>query len=126
MKTRNDMHATVSRIADDNGFHLLKDKWNGLLNESPANNFFLRWEWLWCWWDTYKQDDYELCILLSFIGGELTGIMPCYIKNIRWKNFYDIKRLMFLGTAESALYSEYMDIICARGKEETVTNAMME
>ncbi len=126
MKTDADIDLTVKRITDDNEFSLLAREWNALLEESSANNFFLRWEWLWCWWNTYRQEDYELCILLAYGGEKLEGIMPCYVKQTRWKNLYNIKRLMFLGTSDMALYSEYMDMICAKGKEGPVANAVME
>ncbi len=124
MKT-NDMHATVSRIADDNGFHLLKDKWNDLLNESPANNFFLRWEWLWCWWKAYKSENYELSILLVRSGEELIGIAPFYRVKSNWKGIYSKRSLYWLGTRKGAIISEYMDFICKRGFEDTIVRSVL-
>lgn len=69
----------IQRINTLEGFYSLHEKWNALLNESPANSFFLRWEWLLRWWEAYKEDKHNLCILLVFKGDELIGIAPFYI-----------------------------------------------
>ena len=110
----------IQRINTLEGFYSLHEKWNALLNESPANSFFLRWEWLLRWWEAYKEDKHNLCILLVFKGDELIGIAPFYIIKKNWKNMLTIRRLMFLGTKEGSVISEYMDIIYRAGYEEAV------
>jgi len=110
----------IQRINTLEGFYSLYEKWNALLNESPANSFFLRWEWLYNWWNAYKEDNYDLSILLVFRGNNLIGIAPLYVKKNLWKDLITIRRLMFLGTKEGSVISEYMDIIYRAGEEEAV------
>lgn len=107
-------------------FHLLQERWNSLLAESQTNSFFLRWEWLWTWWNVYKEDNYRLCILLVFRGDELIGIAPFYVINRLRENIFTIRRLMFLGTKEGSVISEYMDIIYREGHEEVVIRKIMD
>lgn len=107
-------------------FHLLQERWNSLLAESQTSSFFLRWEWLWTWWNVYKEDNYRLCILLVFRGDELIGIAPFYVINILWNKIFTIRRLMFLGTKEGSVISEYMDIIYRDEHEEVVVHRVME
>ncbi len=110
----------IQRINTLEGFCSLHEKWNVLLAESPTNSFFLRWEWLYNWWKVYKEDEHNLCVLLVFKGDELIGIAPFYIIKKNWKNMFAIRRLMFLGTKEGSVISEYMDIIYKTGEEEAV------
>lgn len=107
-------------------FYSLKDAWNTLLAESPANSFFLRWEWLWAWWQAYASDNDRLCILLVFRENDLIGIAPFYLKKQTWKNISTVRRLMFLGTAGGTLISEFMDVICALEEQETVLRAIAQ
>ncbi len=116
----------IQRINTSEGFHSLHEKWNALLAESPANNFFLRWEWLYSWWKVYKEDNHNLCILLVFRGKDLIGIAPFYIVHKSWRSLFSYKRLMFLGTKEGSVISEYMDVICRDGEEEDVLRKVME
>jgi CelD/BcsL family acetyltransferase involved in cellulose biosynthesis len=110
----------IQRINTLEGFYSLNEKWNALLNESPVNSFFLRWEWLYNWWNAYKEDNYDLSILLVFRSNNLIGIAPLYVKKNSWKDLITIRRLMFLGTKEGSVISEYMDIIYRAGEEEAV------
>ena len=90
----NQRHAVkIQRISVPEEFYLLQDKWNALLNESPENNFFLRWEWLWAWWKAYEDKNDELCILLIFRGDDLIGIAPFYIVHKSWRNLFSYRRL---------------------------------
>lgn len=126
MKTKKDIHTTVSRVEDESEFRLLKDRWNGLLSESPANNFFLRWEWLWCWWKAYRSENYELSILLVRSGEELFGIAPFYKVKSTWKGIYNKRSLYWLGTKQNSVISEYMDFICKNGFEDVVVGSVLE
>lgn len=124
--TPNAMQATISRIDTDDEFQLLRDKWNGLLAESPANNFFLRWEWLWCWWKAYRSENHELSILLIRDGDELLCIAPFYLVNTNWKGIYSKRALYWLGTRQGAVISEYMDFICKKGFEDITVRSVLE
>lgn len=107
-------------------FYSLKDAWNTLLAESPANSFFLRWEWLLRWWEVYNDSTMNLSILLVLEDGELIGIGPFYVKKQKYKKILRARRLLFLGTKEGSVISQYMDIICREGKEKDVVGKIME
>lgn len=111
---------TIRRIGTAQGFDSLKDEWNALLSKSSSNSFFLRWEWLRLWWETYKEDTHELCILLVYRGDELIGIAPLFIANIFWKNLRLLRRIMFLGNIRGSYVSEHLDFIYNTGDENAV------
>lgn len=121
-------HCQLIRISED--FSLLKEKWNLLLSLSSANNFFLRWEWLWNWWEVFGTSNMELCILLiEKENGEVVGIAPFYLIRRSLGGIYPVKRLMFLGTqteGTSSIGSEYMDIICRKGEEERIAQYLFD
>ena len=117
---------TIRVVATSEEFSVLKDSWNKLLESSNVNNYFLRWEWLWTWWNVYKERHHQLCILLAFRDHDLIGIGPFYTFDHVWKSLYKIRRMMFLGTKQGTVISEYMDIICRQGHEKIVITKMLE
>lgn len=117
----------IRRISTSDDFYSLKNSWNALLAMSLADNFFLRWEWLWTWWKAYEDEHYELCILLVYREKELIGLAPFYISESRAPgNIFTIRRLLFLGTNERSLISEYMDIICKHDEEDCLIQHILE
>lgn len=113
----------VSSIDD---FRSLKDAWNGLLAESPANSFFLRWEWLFEWWKVYGDGDLSLGIILVYRGDSLIGIGPFYVNNRSHRSGIVSSRcLMFLGTTYDRIISEYLDIIYRGCDSEEVIGSIL-
>jgi CelD/BcsL family acetyltransferase involved in cellulose biosynthesis len=113
----------VVLIKDSNEFRNLRDEWNELLSRSKANTFFLTWEWLWCWWDVYK-DNKELNILVARENDKLVGCVPLYLSK---KNFYGIskiRRLEFLGTGR--VCSDYLDFILYPEKEAEILKVFLD
>src|SRR3990170_283619 len=121
-------HCQLISITED--FILLKEKWNLLLSVSSADNFFLRWEWLGNWWEVFRTSNMELCILLiEKENGEVVGIAPFYLKRRLLGGIYPLKRLMFLGTqteGPGSIGSEYMNIICREGEEESIAQYLFD
>jgi CelD/BcsL family acetyltransferase involved in cellulose biosynthesis len=115
----------IKRVSTLEAFESLHYSWNNLLAESPTDNYFLRWEWLRAWWNVYKEENWELCILLCFKRNELIGIAPFYLSIKSWKGIFNIRRLMFLGTKERSVISEYMDIIYRDGNEEIIVHKII-
>ena len=119
-----DSQIEIRRIETDEGFLSLKEAWNAVLASSLAESFFLRWEWLYHWWQAYKREDRGLMILLAYKGEDLVGIGPFYVTS-RIEAGVDASRgLFFLGTCAEALISEYMDMISKAGYEEEVVEAV--
>jgi len=71
---------TVERIAEED-FVGMKDKWNELLEGSSTNDVFLTWEWMFSWWNTFKDDGKKLHILVGKDSqGRFIGIAPWYVE----------------------------------------------
>ncbi|MBI5588799.1 MAG: GNAT family N-acetyltransferase [Deltaproteobacteria bacterium] len=116
-------------ISSTEGFALLEGMWNRLLSVSQANNYFLRWEWLWNWWHVFNTPGDRLAILVVEEGDEAVAIAPFYAKKSLAGGILPARLLMFLGTQdgpEGDVGSDYMDIICKEGAEGAVIDAVFE
>lgn len=104
----------------------MQDDWNGLLGQTAGNTYFLRWEWLWVWWNVYREEHDTLCIVRCYRGDILTGIAPFYVRRTYWNGVIPLRRLMFLGTHERGLTSEYLDIICLPDDEKAFAEKIID
>lgn len=114
------MNQTLRIIHTTIEFKNLEGKWNSLLKESSADNYFLTWDWLWTWWQIYatKEDKLTICIQENEDG--IVGVAPCYVRTKRLFGLLPVKSLMFLGTQDSGdgdVCSDYMDLIYRNGEE---------
>lgn len=66
---------TLEEINEIEGFRSLRESWNELLKNSPDNNIFLTWEWLFTWWRHFGNN-HELKILIVKESGKIIGIAP--------------------------------------------------
>lgn len=113
----------IRQISSTNEFAKLEEKWNNLLSQSPANNYFISWDWLWNWWQVFAKKEDELVILLIEKEDQIIGIAPFYIRKVFIGGIYPVRRMMFLGTQEDGdgdVCSDYMDVIYKDGEEEGV------
>jgi CelD/BcsL family acetyltransferase involved in cellulose biosynthesis len=117
----------VSCISSIDGFRLIKDEWNALNDHAKKGTLFSSWEWLYSWWEIYKNDaQRELYILCYRENGVLHGIAPFQVLDYPKKQFPCSKQLIFLGTGETdggLVLTEYLDLIVSPGKEINVINA---
>jgi len=116
----------IQIIRSTDEFFLLEEPWNHFLDNLPGNRVFLRWEWLYSWWKTYREDNYNLTIILVFRENEIIGIAPFYVVNISYMKVIPVRHLLFLGTKEGDVISEFMDIIYNPGDENTVIPAVFD
>lgn len=82
--------------------------WEELLTQQPNGSFFLSYEWLYLWWNTFAQAKDILKLILVYDADKLVAIFPFYLKKG--------ETLYFIGTGEdeqSEVCSEYLDIILA-------------
>lgn len=112
---------TIEEINDVEQFRSMRESWDTLLKESPDNNIFLTWEWLFTWWQHYGRDK-KLKILLIKQSGELVGIAPL-MQSKRRKWFFTIDAIenicsvscdysgVILKTAEPALVIFLLDYL---------------
>lgn len=121
------LNVTVSILSSATEFRALKEPWNQLLAEVPANTYFLRWEWLWAWWEAFGVSLGTLHILLAKRGERVVGIGPFYWIETKQAGLFPIRRLLFLGTASGGwgdVGSEYLDLIVHPHHREEVMAAM--
>ncbi|MFA5975528.1 MAG: GNAT family N-acetyltransferase [Elusimicrobiota bacterium] len=108
----------IKRI-DEVEFLQLKEEWNTLLGRSSADNVFLRWEWMYTWWEIFKKQR-TLFILTVRHEGRLVGVAPFYIEPAI---FPMPRRLRFCS---EELSPDYMDIIAERGQEAGVLSGIVK
>lgn len=122
-----DAPLSVSIVASREEFQALEGPWNRLLAESSSNTFFLRWEWLWAWWEVFGASLGTLHILLVKRGDRVVGIGPFYWTETKQVGLFPIRRLLFLGTASGGggdVGSEYLDLIVHPHHQEEALAAM--
>ena len=116
--------STVSTIEE---FQALRNPWNRLLAESPANTYFLRWEWLWAWWEAFGASVGTLHIILAKQGERIVGIGPFYRVAAKKRGLVHVRRLLLLGTAFESpgdVGSEYLDLIVQPQEGADIARAM--
>lgn len=118
--------ATLINLVDtQEAFHALYEEWNALNKRCSKGNLFTSWEWLYTWWEIYKNDGKrQLYILLCKDENHKTiGIAPFQIINNPRKYFPCSRQLVMLGTGEtdgSYVFGEYMDLLIEPGFESEV------
>lgn len=109
----------IEVVNSDQRFNSMKDEWNSLLDRSINKAFFMRWEWMYYWWITYKVRNFDLQIVLFINDGKIRGIAPLYLK----KNAGFIKKLCMLGTNE--VCSDHLDFIIEEGQEDIAIKTIL-
>jgi len=95
-------------------FEQLAESWNKLLEKSPVNQLFLRWEWLYCWAKYYLGSD-RLMVLTAFSEEKLIGIAPLYLRPEKLFGLLNVRTICFLGSGE--VCSPYPDFIISEKKK---------
>jgi CelD/BcsL family acetyltransferase involved in cellulose biosynthesis len=88
----------------------------------------MSWDWQWRWWQCHKVLLNAKLFVLAAYGadGSLVGIAPFYRHLVKHKGGLRASRLELLGQAwrrSQAVFSEYLDIVVARGAEQPVLAA---
>ncbi|KAG1682795.1 hypothetical protein GQR58_010582 [Nymphon striatum] len=121
----------VSVVSTSEEFKSLKQSWNKLNNKSHNGTIFISWEWLYTWWEIYKNDgDRKLYILCCHDHKhELIGIAPFQQIYNPKRYFPSNQQILFIGTGEtdgSQVFGEYMDLLIKPGHESSVINVFSE
>ena len=85
-----------------------------MLDTSRSESFFLKWEWIYTFWETIDKRDALLQVWLCHDGAELVGIAPFYSYPGTYMSV-PVKKIAFLG---DRVASDYMDIFAEPGYEE--------
>ncbi|MFA5074094.1 MAG: hypothetical protein WC539_09405, partial [Nitrospirota bacterium] len=71
---------TITRISEQE-FVGMRDAWNVVLEQSRTKEIFLSWEWMYNWWNVFRDNQKSLYILVGKNPHErLIGIAPWYIE----------------------------------------------
>ena len=89
---------SIERISEDT-FRGMRDEWNSLLEKSVTNEFFLLWEWVYSWWQSFKDHSKVLFILIGRnLEGRLVGIAPLFIDRSKPGGFLEKNILRFCAS----------------------------
>lgn len=116
------------RLWNEEEFFASKDAWNALLNVSDADPLFMSWDWQWRWWAHHcKALGAELRLLSFYSGTRLVGLAPFYLHTALVRGFLRPRRMELIGIAwrnPHAAFSDYLDIIAARGHRGPVLEGL--
>lgn len=107
-------HRFSIRLLTGEEFSRYREPWNKLLDSSRSESFFLKWEWLYTFWETVDKKDAVLQVWLCHDGSELIGIAPFYVYSTTFMKT-PVRKMAFLG---DRVASDYMDIFTGPGYEE--------
>ncbi len=117
------MAISVESIEDQDSFEGMREQWNALLKTSPADCFFLTWEWL-STWRRYLAGGRRLFILAVRSKGELIGLAPLVRRPAPVGLLRPFQTLEFLGSG--TIGSDYLDLVIPGGREGEVIDALAE
>ena len=100
----------ITVIKDMHTLLTQKNKWNALAERDRTATIFQTFEWHYSWWKTFGHD-FQLLLLLAECSGELVGIAPLMLDEIRILG-YKQKIVKFMGAGES----DYCDFILDRSQ----------
>lgn len=111
----------VSSIDD---FKLLKHQWNDLYSKCERNTIFSSWEWMFTWWEVFKdQCQRKLYILCFYQYDQLVGIAPFQIDKSYPQAFVQGRTLRFIGLGDSRsdrIVTQYLDFMVLPSFESEV------
>ncbi len=114
---------SIEKISDVQ-FVNMREEWNSLLEKSVTNEIFLLWEWMYSWWDVFKNGSRELYILRGKnSSGEMIGIAPFYLQ--KRTLFGIIKRNIMRFCSSLETYPDHLDIIVTKEYEELFSEAIL-
>ncbi len=87
----------ISIITQDKQFAALKQDWQILLANSPANSLFCSWDLAWLFWQVYGKQA-QLRIICVHRHNQLIAIFPLYIGRRRLLKLFNLRTLQWLGT----------------------------
>jgi len=117
------------RLWNEEAFAHGAQAWTALLNRSSADALFMSWQWQRSWWEHHRSLLNATLHLLAVHSpsGELIGLAPLYSHTVRSRALVGVRRLELMGAAwrnDAPAFSEYLDVIAARGHEQAVLDAI--
>ncbi len=110
------------RLLSEEDFSQYRGPWNTLLEASTSESFFLKWEWIYTFWETIEKRDAMLLVWLCHDGTELVGIAPLYLYSSTFMRL-PVRKVAFLG---DRVASDYMDVFTKPGYEEICCHGVLQ
>lgn len=107
-------HGFSTSLLTDEEFSRCRESWNKLLDSSGSESFFLKWEWIYTFWEAVDKKNAVLQVWLCHDGSRLVGIAPMYVYSTAFMKV-PVRKMAFLG---DRVASDYMDIFAEPGYEE--------
>jgi len=99
-----------------------REQWNNLLDASVAESFFLKWEWIYTYWESLDKKNAVLQVWLCQDGDKLVGIAPFYVYSTKFMKI-PVRKMAFLG---DRVASDYMDIFAVPGYEDSCCRQVLD
>jgi len=117
------MKLSIRRLPEEE-FPDIKHEWNSLLEKSVTNEVFLLWEWIYSWWEVFKDPSRELYLLLGKNPmGETVGIAPFYLQKETLFGIHKRNIIRFCSSIET--YPDHLDIIATKEYEDVFSEAVL-
>lgn len=107
-------------IRDEAGFLALKPCWDELLEQAAICSPFLRWDWMWFWWEEFRSDFEMVIAVVRDASNQVLAIAPLMIGLETEGLRRHLRHLGFLSGL-GAVKGERMDFIVPAGKEAELT-----
>ena len=104
----------IDTIDEPGALMAMRDDWDRLLADSPADGMFLTWDWLVTWW-RHLSVERRLFVVAVRDGGELVALAPLAVRLPGLHSALPYPYLEFLGSG--SVGSDYLDVIVRRGRE---------
>ena len=114
---------SIVKISDQNEFANLKKDRDALLKKSKSDTVFLTWEWMYTWWECFKEDKQLFILAVYGENEDLIGIAPLCMDKKKIAGITFLNYLRFLGTMP--ISSDHLDFILYQGREKEVLEVIV-
>ena len=112
---------TVTLLSEED-FGNIKEEWNCLLQQSHSSSFFLKWQWLYAFWESLPKNQCRLFVVLVYESDVLVAIGPFYVRRSSFCGI-PVSKVSFLG---DKVASDYMDIFALPQYEEDSVKVVLK
>ena len=112
-------------LKDEKSFLAIKDEWIHLQSKTENNSFFLQWDWMFYWWQSFSKENKLSRLFIIIVKedeGQIRLIAPFYIDQIK---FFGLKYkvIRFLGSLRE---SKDLDIIADQKYKNDSIDCLLE
>ena len=111
-------------VSDDSQFTALEKPWQALHKHCSKPELCNSWEWLYSWWNTFKEESWTLQIYCVYSEQHLVAIVPYYSHRE-----VDSISLCLMGKGEpeeAEICSEFVDIIASPDLQQEAIQRLAE